>query len=56
MSIKFERFIVSVIVENPIPGISTIESVKDHSFPALGVLFVARQRGYPKKTTLDGPY
>ncbi|MEI8018462.1 MAG: hypothetical protein WCH39_09685 [Schlesneria sp.] len=37
----FERGIVSVILENPIPGISTVEYVKDHPPLAPGVLFLA---------------
>ena len=49
--INFERCIVSVIGENPIAGISTIENVKDHSLPpALGTLFVVCQREDPTKT------
>ncbi len=54
--IKFERCIVNVIVENPIPVFFTIENLKDHSPQALGVVFVAEQREDPKKTTLVGDY
>ena len=49
----FERGIVSVISENPIPGIPTIESVKKHSPQRLTCCFWHTDQNIPRKLPLS---
>ncbi len=49
----FERGIVSVIDENPIPGISTIEYVKDHSPRRLACCSWHANEDIPRKRLLS---